>query len=248
MLRLTNSSSSFLDLLYPQLCASCHGDLPYTHSDPLCLDCEQGLYSISTLACQRCGYPALASQTPLRKVCPRCRLPDFPLARVRSLYGYGGVMRDLLHQFKYQQSRNAAQGLRKLMQRGAESLRLPWSEYDLVLAVPLSLPKLRQRGFNQSQWLLDSIPFIRSCQTSVTLLCREGESHSQVGLGMRQRLQNLRGSFTVRSSQHARCNGASILLVDDVWTTGATLHACALALLEAGAVQIEALTLCRAIL
>jgi ComF family protein len=165
---------------------------------------------------------------------------------------YQGVLRDLLHIFKYQRVKSAAPVLGRLLQQAVSGIenavsgvenQAPW----LVVPVPLWPGKRRTRGFNQAEeiarafWRSSLNPNIELCGTWLT---RTRETASQTGLTRRQRQANLRGAFAVLKPEKVR--GQSILLVDDVMTTGATAGECARVLLRAGARQVYVATVARA--
>ncbi|MDZ4158176.1 MAG: phosphoribosyltransferase family protein [Anaerolineaceae bacterium] len=116
---------------------------------------------------------------------------------------------------------------------------------DLVIPVPLSTQRLRERGYNQAGLL--AFPLAIACRLTYSpySLQRVHETRSQVGLNEKERLHNVRGAF--RANPH-KVRGRTALIVDDVATTGATIESCASALLEAGAVSVYGITLARALL
>jgi ComF family protein len=123
----------------------------------------------------------------------------------------------------------------------------PWAEpavdaAELVLPIPLSRQRLRERGFNQALLLARQLA---PRKTDATLLLRLHDTAAQSGLGRAQRLRNLMGALAVEPLRAQQLQGRRILLVDDVMTTGATLQAAALALRQAGAAQVSALVVAR---
>ena len=161
-------------------------------------------------------------------------------------YGaYEGPLRELIHIFKYQCVRSAAPLLGKLLQEAVQRAGLggPLA----VVPVPLWQGKQRARGFNQAEEIGRS--FCRAqastgIKLEATLLIRTRETTSQTGLTRAQRRANLRGAFAVRHQEKLR--GRSILLVDDVMTTGSTASECARVLLRAGAKEVFVATVARA--
>jgi ComF family protein len=118
-------------------------------------------------------------------------------------------------------------------------------EHDLVVPVPLHRDRLRWRGFNHSCLLAAPLARRLSLPLAPTVVCRKRATQPQVSLPETRRLSNVRGAFGV--PDHRRVAGRRILLVDDVYTTGATVAACATALDRAGAAVIDVLTLARAV-
>jgi ComF family protein len=161
-------------------------------------------------------------------------------------YGaYDGPLRDLVHILKYQRVKPAASRLGRLLGQAMAGIELP--EPALLVPVPLWKGKRRERGFNQAEEIARA--FLRfanggGIQLNTALLVRNRETASQTGLTRPQRRANLRGAFSV--VQPEKLKGRSVLLMDDVMTTGATAGECARVLLRAGAKQVWVATVARA--
>ncbi|WP_273843341.1 ComF family protein [Rubrobacter calidifluminis] len=216
------------DLFYPQRCVGCGG----RSRDVLCRGCFERLPRISGPVCDRCGAPS-AHETP---VCERCRGVDYAFERARSALVYEGVGREVVRALKYQACLEVAERLAApLLEELAEG------RFDMVVPVPLHRSRLRRRGFNQS-WVIARALGRRINTPASDKLVVVRRTRDQVDLSGRARWANVRGAFGVRGSVRGK-----VLLVDDVFTTGATLSACSSALLEAGAERVCALSLCRAL-
>jgi ComF family protein len=148
---------------------------------------------------------------------------------------------DLIARFKFQQQAGWSHALATLM------MSTPWAEdildkADLVLPIPLSAQRLAFRGYNQSWELAKQLsPF----KADVQMLLRTRDSPSQRQLPRHERLANLIGAFAVEPLRAAQLRGKRVVLVDDVMTTGASLHMAARVLRQAGAVHVSALVLAR---
>jgi ComF family protein len=179
-------------------------------------------------------------------LCSICRRAA-PRFRKAVAYGaYEGTLRDLLHLFKYRGVRSAAPLLCRLMSRAVDEAAIHGPL--LVVPVPLAAGKKRARGFNQAEQIAARFArpaTARSIQLDTHVLARTRETVSQTGLTRQQRQANLRGAFTVMAPEVLR--GRTILLVDDVMTTGATAGECSRVLLRAGAKQVFVATVARAI-
>lgn len=230
---------------------------------------RQGLHALAQLAARLPSQCAVCHAWPARRVCDACRAQFAqPLARcatcARSVpagvahcgdclrhpppldaclaaVSYGFPWAGVLAQFKFQADPGWAGALAGLMRHtpGAHELL---AQADWVLPVPLSPERLRQRGYNQALLLARRLG---SPRVHAHLLLRTRDAEAQSHLTRAQRLRNLRGAFMLEPLQAAQATGRRVVLVDDVMTTGATLHAAAAPLREAGALHIGALVLAR---
>ncbi len=218
-----------LELLFPQRCAGC-GKL----GEVWCQECDHRLIKIRGRLCPSCGRRQ-ASARP----CPDCRVHPLPL-RVRSYAMYEGpLLRALLH-MKYRPNQRLADvfanWLRDLLRREN------WNPTKIT-AVPLAASRQRQRGYNQAGLIATALSKKTELPYDPGALRRIHETPSQVGLDPGERWLNVSGAFEACSHNE---QGHAVLLVDDLFTTGATLAACASALLEKGVDQVFGLTVARA--
>ena len=148
-----------------------------------------------------------------------------------------------LHRYKYVPDVSLAPALARLMLRQA-----PYdsSSYDMMVPVPLHIQRLRWRGFNQAQLLVREICRAARVPVDPFVLERTRATAPQVELDTSARRRNVAGAFSVTDSRRLR--GRSVLLVDDVYTTGATANECSRALLRGGAARVDVLVLARAVL
>jgi ComF family protein len=209
----------------------------------LCPRCAESLYEVGP-ACPRCAEPIAG---PVALLCRRCRVRPPPFARALSPYRYGGELAVALRRLKYARKPEIARALAPLL---TPSLRHAAACADLAVPVPLHWRRMMQRGFNQAALLLDhahrhagkdlGIPIDRRC------LRRVRATAPQSGLSLRDRAANVSAAFAVPPRYRARVAGLRVLVVDDVMTTGATMSACARALLGSGATLVIALAVARA--
>lgn len=221
-----------LDWLYPPSCGGC--GQPGTR---WCKVCAANTTEIAPPVCPICGNPNDNHDEP----CLRClsRRPFF--TALRSYTVYGGCIRQAIHRLKYRRDIGLGEILSRPM---IECLRkMEWS-LDIITAVPLGLARFEERGYNQATLLARPIALYMKLPFSTRLLSRARETLSQVGLTVVERHHNMEGAF---KAQGKSVRGKNILVVDDVATSGATLNACAEALLNEGAANVYGFSLARAI-
>jgi ComF family protein len=219
-----------LDLLYPPRCVLCRRGGAF-----VCPSCVASLPEADGARCPRCWLPLHAWQT-----CRACA--EFPLAftRLRAAFRYEGEVRRLLHAFKFAYQSCLGAPLAALVLANADRAALAT---DVIVPVPLTGARLRERGFNQAELLAREIGRALDLPVKDSLSRRGHGRHNARAASREERLANVRGVFSV--SKREAIPGRRVLLVDDLATTGATLDACARALLEAGAGEISAITLAR---
>jgi len=201
---------------------------------------------LSGILCTFCGEKLISSYLEADPRCGLCRRARPPFEKAVAYGPYEGSLRDLIHLFKYQQVKPAAPLLARFLQQALASTLLP-AEL-LVVPVPLAKSKRRDRGFNQAETI--AAAFVRRqrsarIELNTGSLVRTRDTASQTGLTRHQRRLNLRGAFAVIHPERIR--GKTILLVDDVMTTGTTAGECTRVLLRAGAKQVFVATVARAI-
>lgn len=228
-LRLWNS---LLDLLFPPHCVVCHDIGAW-----FCDSCLDQVSHVESPLCVRCGR-TLPGAVP--RLCRRCSSTSSHIERIRSVaYSEGGLQK-AIHVFKYEGVTALASPLAGLMVEYWS--RHPFS-VDVVVPVPLHKRRLRNRGFNQAAHLAHELSRHIAVLVDRAILVRHRRTAPQVDLDFDQRRENVRGAFRCVGPEVV---GKSVLLVDDVCTTGSTLEACAAALRQGGATRVQALTLARA--
>ncbi len=235
------SCDALVSVLFAPACAACQQLLEHPTEGPVCSSCWASILPITPPICDRCGDPLPAWRTISRPLdcCPRCRrLPRF-VDRSRAIGAYDGALRAIVHALKYEGRRSLARRLGGLMRvRGEEML----NGAACAIPVPLHRSRLRHRGFNQAADLSRQLGV-----PSVAALRRIRATPTQTGLPAARRHRNMRDAFAIAPRSARRLAGATVLLVDDVSTTGATLEACARVLKEAGVREVRALTAARVV-
>ena len=222
---------AFSRIMAPFFCPKCRDD--FTCADgPLCSHCGKGLHN----------------HDGREPVCESCRSRPRPFNKVRAFGIYDGSLKTALHQLKYRAKTHLAQPLGRLL-FDAFLRQWPDMDIDLVVPVPLHRRKFRQRGFNQAFLLIRKWPDLAAEKgfafppgmIQKSILKRIRETDTQVGMNRGTRRTNIRHAFTLGGAVDV--SGKKILLVDDVYTTGATADECAGTLRHAGAARVDVLTL-----
>jgi ComF family protein len=221
--------AALADLFYPQRCVGCER----CSSDVLCLSCFEALPHLGGPVCERCGLPT-AFATP---VCEECKNVDFGFESARAPLKYEGVGKKIVHALKYRGQRQIVGKLAAPLMLGAIS----GGPFDAVVPVPLHRSRKRKRGFNQAELLARGVAGKITATVSDTLEVVRG-TRDQVELSAAQRRANVAGAYRANRPLRGR-----VLLIDDVFTTGATMSACAATLVNAGAQEVHALSLCRTV-
>ena len=223
---------SRLRVRVPSLCAVCRR----WPAEPLCQDCS-GRFARPRPRCRRCALPV----PPEVAECGNCLRRPPPLAAFLAAVDYGYPWAGCIASFKFHGEPGWTGPLARVM-AGAPGAGAALREADLVLPIPLSRARLRQRGFNQAWELARRLAPRRA---DAALLLRTRDTPLQHALDRATRLSNLADAFVPDPLRNRRLHGARVLLIDDVMTTGATLYAAALSLRQAGAAAVAGLVLAR---
>jgi ComF family protein len=232
------------NLLYPPFCTVCA--LPTVAGTHLCTGCAGEAAQLrwgAPALCRKCSRPFWGA-APLPVVCLECQQWSPAFDCVVAPCRFGGVVREVVHQLKYDGKRHLRHLVSDWMQEGLSDARLRDPPADVLVPVPLHWWKQRLRGFNQAEVLAAEL----SLSTGVRMigaLRRVRSTGTQTQLAREERRANVRGAFATRPACERQIRERHVLLVDDVLTTGATLDACARALLRGGAASVRALTAAR---
>ena len=224
-----------LDLIFPPRCGGCG-----QAGERFCAACLASLQHLGAPLCERCGYPLAAAERAAGR-CAACRRQSgSALMGIRSVAFFEGPLQQALHRLKYKRDMILADSLARVLHDAWQAYALPG---DVVVPVPLSAERLRERGYNQAGLLARGFADLSGRSCAPAGLARRRHTSSQVGLSRAERHENVAGAFAGQAKAVA---GRSVILVDDVCTTGATLEAGAEALRAAGAARVWGFTLARA--
>lgn len=204
--------------------------------EPPCAGCRQRLlYPLDGAVCEQC-WTELRLARALNEHFPS----DHALSWVRAVDHYNGRMKEIIHALKYDRRRSIAPGLGAVMRACGEPLL---RDADAVVPVPLHPRREHQRGFNQADDLARCLGL-----PVMPLLKRTRHTHSQIDLPKEQRRENVKDAFALNPGPWSLIPVPSaVVLIDDVATTGATLHACAMVLKQCGVKEVRALTAARVV-
>ena len=227
-----NVKSHLVNLVFPPVCVRCRkvGVI-------LCQDCIEQVKWVEEPICHDCGCVVSRGSGQ----CKRCRERPLSLQKIRAAVLFDSIIPDTIHQLKYRNVFALAEPLGQLMVQAWPNWQ---TDSDIVLPIPLHRQRQIKRGYNQSQLLVETFCRELSLKSNQQILVRTRQTPPQVGLSAEDRRKNVNGAFTVE--QPHLVEGGNILLVDDVCTTGATLMAAAEVLLAAGAKNVSAYCLARA--
>lgn len=243
---------SFINIFFPPLCPLCEKEMVEPRG--LCAACSAGITAIKGPACSTCGLP-FAATGGSDHLCTECTGAKIPFITARSAVVYKGAAVDGVHLFKYRDrfslarpfglmlasaARASISGASRVgLTGGSTQLRL-----DAIVPVPLHIKRLRARGYNQSLLLARAASKELGVEVYASALKRTRHTRPQIELKHEDRRRNVRGAFTTHGAR--ALSGKNVLLVDDVYTTGATIAECSRVLKKAGA-RVLVATLARVV-
>jgi ComF family protein len=234
---LKSALQALLDFFLPGFCLFCQAPLTPGSESLACLQCLGEITGIPQPFCSCCGAP-FRGAVGLEHLCQGCLTDPPPFSRARAAAFYDGRVLEAIHRLKYQRQLIYAKFLGQLL-AASEAAALV-AAADLLVPVPLHSWRLRARGFNQAILLAQTFPDI---SLGREVLVRQRPTLPQVKLSPLERQTNVKGAFMVPDP--AVIKDKAVLLVDDVYTTGATVKECARALRRAGVGKVEVITVAR---
>lgn len=225
-----------LDFALPPRCAGCGTIIDQVHG--FCAECWTAVEFLGDGGCSACGLPLQGTDA---GICAICLAKPPRIARTRAAVAYDDLSRTLVLKLKY--GRKVA--LARTMARYIEPLIGPDASDAVLIPVPLHRSRLWQRGFNQSALVARELSRLSGLRTAPGAIRRVKRTPPLKGMSMLQRRKTMAGAFSVDPA--ANLQGRTIVLVDDVLTTGSTANACARALIRAGAGRVELLTWARVV-
>ena len=232
-----------LAFVYPEVCQVCRQARATPAEGYVCDGCRAKVRFIEPPFCERCGRPYEGDITG-RFECTNCREMEWHFASARSAVAARDPVLEVIHRYKYNRALWFEPFLADLLIRAAGPV-LDGQKPDLIVPVPLHPTKEREREFNQAGRLADRLGAATQLPVNKRLLRRVRPTRTQTQLSRQERLANVRNAFAMRDGQ--RLEGERIILLDDVFTTGATTSACARVLVAAGAGEVCVWTVARGV-
>jgi competence protein ComFC len=227
-----------LDVVFPRSCVHCGGLVEGGRLRHLCPACEKLLFLVEPPHCPTCGHPYFG-ETEVNRICPHCEELEPQYGRGKTAILLKGSGRSLVHALKYHQALHVLEDITAVM--AAVPGFVDYLHAAVLVPVPLHPRKLRERRYNQSLLLARCAAQASGRAAVEELLVRVVDTESQTRYDRKARQKNLKNAFalapgaTINPAQH-------YLLVDDVFTTGSTLNACATVLRRAGALNLDVVT------
>jgi len=230
-----------LAFFYPEICHLCRMERATAAQGFVCPQCRSQVRFIEPPFCERCGLPYPGDFTAPFE-CSNCREMKLQFTSARSAVVAHSAVREVIHRYKYQRALWFEPFLTRLILARALPA-LDGQGWDIIMPVPLHPVKQREREFNQAERLAASLSAASGIPLKASWLRRIRPTATQTLLSRQQRAANMHGAFAVRPG--VRLNGERVVLVDDVFTTGATTNACAQVLRAAGAGDVCVWTIAR---
>lgn len=222
---------AILDLLFPPVCGGCGGS-----GGRWCDTCKQKVQILNGVVCDVCGLPQKVTG-----VCSACMTERPSFRALRAWAVFDDPLRKALHKLKYRRDVSLGDALALQMIPFVAGLDWP---VNVVVPIPLGHKRYKERGYNQVAMIAKPLALALGLEYSPRALHRQKETRSQVGLTRSERRENVYGAF---STDHRTIAGKTVLIMDDVSTTGSTLSSAADVLLLSGAKDVYALTVARAL-
>lgn len=228
-----------VEILYPSTCAIC-GQVPDRTNDEkvyACEKCIKKLLYIESPRCLKCGKPVDNDET---EICYDCSRTKHLYSQGVGVWAYTNEIKQSIYRFKYHNKREYGEFYGQEIKKQYGSIIQGWGA-DVLVPVPLHKSKLRKRGYNQAEIIAVSLGEKMGIPVAPDVLCRKKKTSAQKELNDKERLKNLENAFIITDND-VKYN--KVILVDDIYTTGTTIDACARVLMEAGVKEVYYVSLC----
>ncbi|GHT09795.1 phosphoribosyltransferase [Endomicrobiia bacterium] len=228
------------NFFHPVTCSVCGDDLSFLSQTKICDKCKESFPVIKNLLCQKCGMPLYDGG----EYCCICKKhpKEYAFDKMRSVYLYKDSLRSLILKFKYSGRSFLARDFGLYMYE-AMKLHSFYNDAEFIIPVPLNIVRRIKRGYNQAELLANEISIKAGIPILRNVLSRKKITKPQFKLSKLERAKNIKDSFFVKNSGILKSK--SVILIDDIATTSATVSACSLALKTVGTKKVYVLTLAR---
>ncbi|MEM8867488.1 MAG: double zinc ribbon domain-containing protein [Verrucomicrobiota bacterium] len=227
------------DLIFPRSCLHCGEVVEAGAMEYLCADCASQIFFAEPPACVTCGHP-FAGMLAGPQACPHCAELHPVFDQGKTLLLAKGPGRSIIHEIKYQSGFYALKDLQRIVEQTPHFLN--YLADSVLVPVPLHPAKARERGYNQSEKIAEMLADVAVGAELQRLLERVEYTQTQTRLNRSERHKNVKNAFAL-TSDAVVIPDQPYVLIDDVFTTGATLNACAQALRDAGATRLKIATI-----
>jgi ComF family protein len=228
-----------LDFALPPRCPGCGAVTDEPHR--FCLACWTALTFLGEPCCARCAMPFEYGEA-AEVICGRCMAEPPAYDRLRAAVAYGDIARAVALKLKYAGRPGVAETMARFMERHLDAAPAP-----ILAPVPLHRWRIWRRGYNQAALIAGALARRAGLEAQLDLVERVKATPVLRGMGPRERKQAVRGAFRVNPKRKAALKGRAVILVDDVYTSGATVNACARILRRAGAARVDVLCWARVV-
>lgn len=217
-------------VFFPDVCPICGKVLK--KGQKICKECGEEIVIIEEPKCVKCGKPLTDSG---KLYCADCNKKKHFFEKGVSVFEYSGTLRESIHRFKYENTREYADFYGSVAGRKYGKIFRQWG-IDIIIPVPMYNKKVRRRGYNQAEVFAKAVSAYTGINMEEKILVRIKDTVPQKELSDEQRKENLSKAFAVDADK--LCGVRNVLLVDDIYTTGSTIDACAKLLLAAGVEKV----------
>lgn len=244
---ITSFSKNLLNFLLPPTCHICKLPIKEYNNPYICRFCWEKIKFIEEPVCPCCGIPFKSNVTLIKSpdfLCGECRKKKRYFTKAIAVGVYEGTLSEAIHIFKYQKKQAIAEHLNAMI---TDVLLQRLAGTDIIIPVPLHKKRLNERGFNQSLLIAHYLSKRLCIPLSIDGLQRVRWTRPQIELSKDERLKNVRGAFAIGAGLKpvSTIKDKMVILVDDVYTTGATVNECSKVLRKAGASEVVVFTLAR---
>ena len=223
-------------MIFPRRCPVCH-DIVSERELLVCPECRPKLTYVKDPYCIKCGKPVKKSEV---IYCEGCKNNRITFDEGRAVFVYDDVMRKSIYRFKYNgRSEYAEFFAQEIYRKYADKIKS--YNADVIIPVPIHKSKLKSRGYNQAYLIAKELSKLTQIPVNNNYLIRVKKTKVQKNLGAKERSANLKNAFKIRVNKVQYC---SAILIDDIYTSGATLSACSRVLLSHGINKIYCLCIC----